>query len=176
MLTAYLKMELGISVVAYGSPNEDENIDITSRDSQVFNVTLTPCSYLKYNTVKLKFEFSALDSSDASINIENIRFILRYKADMLRNSFIRNNPGHDEIVDLNSTILDLLSGGDDVVLGLDLRTGIRRLDGGGLSEIDDNGDLYRTPLGKLKITYSIEDIDTDSLSQSSITSTATINN
>ena len=41
-------MELGISVVAYGSPNEDENIDITSRDSQVFNVTLT---YLKYNTV-----------------------------------------------------------------------------------------------------------------------------
>ena len=167
-------MELGISVLAYGSPNED--VDITSRDSQVFNVTLTPCPHLKYNTVKLKFEFSALDSSNVPINIENIGFILRHKADMLRNSFIKNNLGHSETVELGTTILDLLDSGEDVVLELGLRTGIRRLDSGVLIEVDANWDLYRTPSGKLKIMYSIDDLDTDSLSQSSITSTVTINN
>ena len=165
-------MGLGISVLAHGST--DENTDINSRDSHVFNITLTPCPNLEYTLVQLKFSFSALNQAGTAANLENLRCIIRHNADILFNSFIENQVSNTQILPLDPTILGILNGGTNVELALDLRTGVRE-SGGNLIEVDTNGDVFRTPLGALVITYSIEQLNINPITPNSITSTATIN-
>lgn len=165
-------MGLGISVLAHGST--DENTDINSRDSHIFNITLTPCPNLEYTTVQLKFSISALDQSGATANLENLRCVIRHNADKLVNSLMENQVSYTQTLPLNPTILGILNGGTNVELVLDLRTGVRQ-SGGSLIEVDANGDVFRTPLGELVMTYSIEQLDINPITPNSITSTATIN-